>query len=146
MLESIGDERLAELDRRAKAGDLSRDETRELLTATAAALVRADVAEQMYAAAGREVERLRRGLAAEKRFAGHDRAELERLRAHLAELEAVHARCADLYVGGRGPAGVIEVSAPLCACGCESGQPCGCGWIDCDCRDDCPVCDNNEGA
>jgi hypothetical protein len=48
--------------------------------------------------------------------------ERDRLAARVAELEATHARCADLYVGGRGPAGVIEVTA-FQSSGCDG---CGC--------------------
>jgi hypothetical protein len=49
-------------------------------------------------------------------------AELAAAHARVAELEAAHARCADLYVGGHGPAGVIEVTA-FSSSGCDG---CGC--------------------
>jgi hypothetical protein len=55
-------------------------------------------------------------------------AERDRLAAYVAELEAAHARCADLYMGGRGPAGVIEATAfpssGCNGCGCCTHEGC----------------------
>lgn len=32
----------------------------------------------------------------------------------------------------------------VCECGCQPGQPCTCSPHDCECLDDCPVCDADE--
>lgn len=45
----------------------------------------------------------------------------------------VHADCAG-----------AQTPATVCDCGCQPGQPCGCGLDDCECVGDCPVCDASD--